>query len=71
MSIKSLIEGTEKRLCKLELVDIRVESLEESPGFNNHYKIAIRDHVRVPKFWRTRHKWVNNKTHILGVMLFT
>ena len=50
LSIKKLIEGTEKRLCKLELVDVRVESLEESPGFHNHYEISIRDHVHEPKF---------------------
>ena len=23
------------------------------PGFENYHKIAVRDHVRVPKFWRT------------------
>ena len=22
-------------------------------GFHNYHKIAVRDHVRVPKFWRT------------------
>ena len=21
-------------------------------GFDNHYKIAVCDHIRVPKFWR-------------------
>ena len=28
-------------------------------GFNNYHKIAVRDQVRVPKFWRTRHTWAN------------
>ena len=30
-------------------------------GFYNYHKIATRDHVRAPKFWRTWHAWVNIK----------
>ena len=40
-------------------------------GFNNYHKIAVRDHVRVPKFWRTWRTLVNTKKHISGVVSFT
>ena len=33
MSMKGLIEGTEKDLSKLELVEVKVASLERSQGF--------------------------------------
>ena len=40
-------------------------------GFNNYHKIAVRDHVRVPKFWLTWRTLVNTKKHISGVVSFT
>ena len=33
MSMKGLIEGTEKDLSKLELLEVKVASLERSQGF--------------------------------------
>ena len=30
-------------------------------GFDSYYKIAVRDHVRVPKFWRTWRTWANTQ----------
>ena len=46
----------------------------EGTGFDNYHKIAVRDHVRVSKFWRTWRTWctwANTKKHISGVIPFT
>ena len=40
------------------------------PGFDNYYKIAVLDHIRVPKYWLTRYTWANTKKHISGVIFF-
>ena len=31
-------------------IRVKIRSLA---GFNNYHKIAVRNHVHVPKFWRT------------------
>ena len=30
-------------------------------GIDNHCKIAVRDHVHVPKVWRTSRTWANTR----------
>ena len=44
---------------------------KDLPGFDNYHKIAARNYVRVPKFWRTSRTWANTKKHISGVIPFT
>ena len=39
--------------------------------FNYFYKIAVRDHLYVPKFWRTWFTWAYTKKQISGVIPFT
>ena len=33
-------------------------------GFDSYHEIAVRDHVRVPQYWRTHRTWANTKKHI-------
>ena len=39
------------KVSKVGVIDEEV--LIEITGFGNYHKIAVRDHIRVPKFWRT------------------
>ena len=40
-------------------------------GFDNYHKIAVHDHVGVPKFYCTWHAWANTKKYISGIIPFT
>ena len=46
-------------------------SLLPYSGFDNYHEIAVRDHIRVPKFCRKWHTWTNTKKRISGLKLFT
>ena len=47
---------------------------QEGSGFDNYHKVAVLDHVSLPKFWRTWRTWVyimHSYMHISGVIPFT
>ena len=54
MKCSKLIINTLERLNVLCSFGIFVVNLERIlPGFDCYHKIAVRDHVSVPNFWRT------------------
>ena len=74
LRILAFFKHTFQWLLKNRVAIVRYGELlkrtEGKGGFDDYNKIALRDQVRVPKFWHTWRTWVNTKKHISGVIPF-
>ena len=51
-------------------IKLKTHILFTMSEFDNYYKIAVRDHIRTPKFWRKWRTLANTKKQISGVKHF-